>query len=87
MKLTTLQDYVAQAKKRYEDDQAEWRERNGGHYSSIPFEDEQLVFAICDYHSMKGELTEEDYQFLDEAYDFTKHDINSLLDIEEEEDI
>ena len=79
MELTTLQDYVAKSKKEYEDDQAEWKERNGGHYSGIPFEDEQLIFAILDYYTMKGEFTQEELDWLNREYDIDEHEVNLLI--------
>lgn len=78
MELTTLQDYVAQAKREYDEKQKKFEEKYG-FPSEIPFEDEGLVYAILDWHSMKGEFTQEELDWLREEYDFEDYDIEFLV--------
>ena len=64
MGLTNLKNYVEQKRKEYEEWQEEGRAK--GLPRSMPFEEENLVWAIGDYLSMKGEFTEEDVEYLKE---------------------
>lgn len=62
MILTNLQEHVKEARQNYEQWQAEGRAR--GYSRSQPFEEENLVWAIEEYISHKGEFSEEDIIFL-----------------------
>lgn len=62
MILTNLQEHVKEAHQNYEQWQAEGRAR--GYSRSQPFEDENIIWAIQEYLSCKGEFSEIDIQYL-----------------------
>ena len=73
MKLTTLQAYVENTELEYE------RRLEDNPDYSIPFCDEELVWAIQDYYSMRGEWQEEDYSFLEKEYDFDRNEVEFIF--------
>lgn len=83
MQLTTLKAYIEQRQKEFEEHQAEYRSRNGGRCSSITFEEETLIWIIQDWYGMKGEFTDEEYEYLYEVWCLSK----DLVDAVTKEDI
>lgn len=93
MELTTLQAYIERAQLEYDLDQQE-REFRYHSRSPISFEEENLIYAIQDWYSMRGEFTEEEYEYLEKTWGLTKdevdfavgHDPATGLSIDEEEE-
>lgn len=79
MELTTLSAYILEAQHQYDLDQEE-REFRYHSRSSIPFEDESLIYAIQDWYSMRGEFTKEEYAYLEKTWNFTKYDVDFLVE-------
>lgn len=71
MKLTTLEAYVQEKKREYIEENGEL---DGYWY------DEDIIWAIQEYVSMKGEFTEEDVEFLHR----TEFEPEDFIDIEED---
>ena len=66
--MNTLQEYIENRRKEYDlqcDEQ--------------PFEEEDLIWAIQEYESMKGSLSQQDYDFLYLKYDFTEYFVNDII--------
>lgn len=79
MELTTLQAYIEQQQKEFDEHQAEYRARTGGRGSSITFEEETLIWTIQDWYSMKGEFTDEEYEYLYEVWCLPKDLVNEII--------
>lgn len=79
MKLTTLKAYIEQKQKEHDDHITEYKMRNNGHYSGIPFEEENLIWAIQDWYGMKGEFTEEELYYLEKTWGLNQVDIESIV--------
>lgn len=79
MVLTNLRDYVNEAKERYDKHANEFFKRFGV-YPSIPFEDENLIYAVLDYYGAMGEFTADDLEFWRMNTDITEDDINYILE-------
>lgn len=80
-KPATLKAYIQQKQNEYIDHVVECKMRNNGYYSGIPFEEEELIWAIQDWYSMKGEFTEEELYYLEAIWDLDQCDIESIVDI------
>lgn len=73
--MTTLQFYIEDAKCRYDQRVQE----NPNH--SIPFENEELVWAIQGWYSMKGNFTKTELKYLRDVWNLEANDIEFLVQI------
>lgn len=73
MALTNIKDYIEQAKSEYD----KHLKKNPTY--SIPFEDEDLVYAIAEYYSMRGKFTDEEYLYLEKVWHFDQTDIKLII--------
>lgn len=70
----TLIDHIAHA-------QEDYRAYHGKGYG-IPFESEELIWAIQDWHSMFGEFTEEEKKYLHDGWDISEQELKELTEVE-----
>lgn len=81
----TLKEHIEKAKARYNIRQVEHLETYG-FPSEIPFEDEDLLWAIQDWYGSIGEFSEEELRYLEEVWDLDQIDIEFLLTDPNEEE-
>lgn len=82
--ILTLKEYIAAAKCRHDVFEEDFLKRNGLPYG-IPFDDEDLPNAICDWYSMVGEFSEEELTYLEEVWDLDQWDVEFLLGLDEKD--
>ncbi|MDE7088629.1 MAG: hypothetical protein K2O54_00760 [Prevotella sp.] len=81
----TLEQHIQKAKAYYNIRQVEHLETYG-FPSEIPFEDEDLPWAIQEWYGAIGEFSQEELDYLKEKWDLEDYDIEFLLTDPNEEE-
>lgn len=68
-----LSDYLVDSQKRY----AEYKLKNPNY--SIPWEEEDLIWALQDWYGMMGEFTVSEYRMLYETYSLAPNEVDYFV--------